>query len=180
MGTPKRKQRRRGTVTPQNARGTARPRQAPVSGANPFHLPTGQFSYIGRSHHTERASLREVLRYFGIEESSYAKQLIDYWDRDRSDLYLLAVRSIAAWLDFLPALSTRVILDRDAPLEEKSTDAISLQHHAYFEATMTLGDSVAAGLAGHPRAAVALIRPFLELATAEVFVNEPEGEDRLH
>jgi hypothetical protein len=65
-------------------------------------------------------------------------------------------------------------------LDEKSTDAISLQHHGYFEATMTLGDSVAAGLAGHPRAAAALIRPFMELATAEVYVNEPEGEERLH
>lgn len=95
MGTPKRQQRRRGNASARKLSGAGRRRQAPASGANPFHLPTWQFSYIGRSHHTERASLREVLRSFGIEESPYARQLIDYWDRNRSDLYLLALRSIA-------------------------------------------------------------------------------------
>jgi hypothetical protein len=124
--------------------------------------------------------LREVIGDFGIVESDYSKQLIDYWDGNRSAFYLLAVRSVAGWLDFLPALSTRVILDRGEHLDQKSADPIDLQHHAYFEAMTTLGDSLAAGLAGHPRAAFALIRPFLELATAEVYVNEQEGEERLH
>lgn len=152
----------------------------PIDAPNALHLPTGQFSYIGRSHHVERRSLREVLPYFGLEESPYTKQLIDYWDEQGSDLYLVAVRAVAGWLDFLPALSTRVILDRSPSTASGGVDAVSLQHHAYFEASMTLGDSIAAGIAGHPRAAFALVRPFVELATAEVWVNEPDGEERLH
>lgn len=180
MGTPRKKQRRQKPIGRRAGARHDKRGPLPASQPNPFHLPTGQFSYIGRSHHTERNSLRDVLQYFGIEESAYAKQLIDYWDRNTSGLYLLAVRAIAGWLDFLPALSTRVILDRGGEVDANSADIISLQHHAYFEATMTLGDSIAAGLAGHPRAAFALIRPFVELATAEVFVNEPETEGRLH
>lgn len=152
----------------------------PTDGPNALHLPTGQFSYIGRSHHTERRSLREVLPYFGLEETPYTKQLIDYWDEQGSDLYLLAVRAVAGWLDFLPALSTRVILDKSPGTGSGGVDPVSLQHHAYFEATMTLGDSIAAGLSEHPRAAFALVRPFVEMATAEVWVNEPDEEERLH
>jgi hypothetical protein len=172
---PRRREGRRASGHPRPSAGGA---GRLTDGSDALHLPTGQFSYIGRSHHKERHSLREILPYFGLEESPYAKQLLDYWDHQGSDLYLLAVRAIAGWLDFLPALSSRVIVDRGG--DPEGADAVTLQHHAYFEATMTLGDSVAAGLGGHPRAAFALVRPFIELATAEVWVNEPDGEERLH
>lgn len=177
MSTRRREKPKRTNRAERASQGESRRRPRPA--ADPFHLPTGRFSYGSRSNHVSRFSLREVLPYFGIEESPYSRRLIEFWDGDVSASYLLAVRSVAGWVDFLPALSIRVIPDPAAPIDQKGAEAITLQHHAYFEATMTLGDSIAAGLAGYPRAAFALIRPFLELATAEVYVNEQIGEERL-
>ena len=146
----------------------------------PRRLIGDRFSYIGRSQHVARRSLRDLFAYFEIDEPPQAKPMLDYWDDEQSPFYLLAVRAIGGWVDFLPALPTRVITDRTTEDGEAAADPIALAHHAYFEATLALGDSLAAGCGGHARAALALLRPFLEFAVTEVYVNEQNEEDRLH
>lgn len=147
---------------------------------SPGHATSGGFGYIGRAHHVPRTSLRDTLRYFEIDEPPEAQAPLDYWDREQSPLYLLAARGIGGWLDFLLALPTRAIADRSDEGDAARADPISLAHHSYLEATLTLGDSIAAGIAGHARAATALIRPFVEHAVTEVYVNRQEGDERLH
>lgn len=139
-----------------------------------------EFGYLGRSHHVSRTSLRELFPYFRIEEPPQAKPMLDYFDQEQSAMYLHAVGAIGGWLDFLPALPTRAIPDRSTNDSEALHDPIALAHHAYFEATLALGDSLAAGCGGHARAGLALLRPFVEFAVTEVYVNEQEDEARLH
>jgi hypothetical protein len=104
---------------------------------------------------------------------------VRHWDREPDEFYLLAVRAIGAWADYVVALPMPVMI----PEEElgkrhgpANADFILMQHHAYLEATLALGDGLAAGLAGHPRPALAVLRTFVESAVTEVYIHgDPSG-----
>lgn len=160
-----------------------RPSPATSSGEDPFVLPRASWSYPARSHHVPRSSLHDVLSYFEIAPTEYGRRLIERWDESGPDaFYLLGVRAIGGWLDFINALSMPIrIPDHELAKPRSPADPafVEMQHHAYLEATLTLGDSIAAGLAGYPRPAAAMIRPFVETAVSEVYVHGDDTGKRL-
>lgn len=160
-----------------------RPSPAASSAEDPFVLPRTSWSYPARTHDTPRTSLRDVLPYFEITPTEYGRRLIERWDEAASDaFYLRGVQAIGGWLDFINALSMPIRIPDDElakPRSPADPAFIEMQHHAYLEATLTLGDSIAAGLAGYPRPAAAMIRPFVEMAVTEVYVHGDDPGKRL-
>jgi hypothetical protein len=145
---------------------------------DPFRLPSGGYGYPAASGYVSRSSLRDILRYFSISLDPYGTKLVRYWDREPDEFYLLAVRAIGAWADYVIALPSPVMIPKEELGKRRSPNAdfVLMQHHAYFEATLALGDGLAAGLAGYPRPALATLRTFVESAITEVYIHgDPSG-----
>jgi hypothetical protein len=146
---------------------------------DPFHLPDGGYGIPAWSQHRSRMSLRDVLPYFGISLDQFGRRLLGRWDREPDEFYLMAVRSIGAWLDYVIALPMPVRIPTDELRKGRGPSDpafLEMQHHPYFQACLALGDGLAAGLAGHPRPALAMLRPFVESAIAEVYIHgDPDG-----
>ena len=146
---------------------------------DPFRFPSGAYGFPAAVEYRSRSSLSDVLPYFGITLDQYGQKLIRRWDREAGEFYPLAVRAIGAWADYVIALPMPVMI----PVEElgkrrgpADPGFILMQHHAYLEATLALGDGLAAGLSGHPRPALAMLRPFVESAVTEVYIHgDPSG-----
>lgn len=145
--------------------------------------PTVRFHYAAASTFVPKRSLTEVLQAFGVEARSQRKALIRSWDSTDDRFYRLLVRALGAWVDMLPGLPMPIRLPPELllrPVEgEAARDHLMLQHYPFIEATQHLGDSLAAGLDGHPRAAMALLRPFVEAAITEVWANEALDDKRI-
>ena len=149
---------------------------------SPFHLPTGGYGYPAAVHHVTRRSIRAVLPYFGFDLDEFGTTLVDRWDAEADEMYLLAARAIGGWVDYVLALPMPILIPEGElrrPRTPSDPAFIEMQHHAYFEATLALGDSLSAGLAGHPRAALATLRSFVECALAEVWVHGDREGRRL-
>jgi hypothetical protein len=135
------------------------------------------------SSHKPVASIRDVLLSFDIQLNPYGRKLIKRWDRSEDDFYVFGIRALGAWSQLVHVLAMPVRIPMEVLESGESRETLpaylELQHHAYFEATLHLGDSLAAGLAGHPRAAGALLRPFIETALVEVYVNGDMSGRRL-
>jgi hypothetical protein len=156
--------------------------QAPSDRWDPFRLPSGAFGFPVAVEHHERRSIRAVLPYFGIELDHYGETLVDRWDADASEFYLMAVRAIGAWVDYVIALPMPIRIphgELEKPAGPTDPKFIEMQHHAYFEATLALGDCIAAGVAGYPRPALATLRSFVESSLAEIYVHGDDSGRRL-
>lgn len=150
------------------------PAASPSGRPDPFRLPTGAYGFPAAVEHRPRTSIRDLLRYFGIPLDEFGETLVAHWDQEADAFYLMAVRAIGAWLDFLVALPmpVRIPPEELGKLHGPADPAfLEMQHHAYLQATLALGDGLAAGLAGHPRPALAMLRPFVESAIAEVYIH---------
>jgi len=123
--------------------------------------------------------MRAVLPYFGFDLDEFGTTVVERWDSEPDELYLLAVRAVGAWVDYVPALPMPILIPEGellGPRRPSDPAFIEMQHHTYFEATLALGDSLSAGLAGYPRAALAMLRSFIECALDEVWIHgDPEG-----
>jgi hypothetical protein len=168
---------REGTI---GATATAAGRPPGARPPDPFRLPTGAFGFPAATEHRPRASIQDVLPYLGISLDDFGRRLVGHWDQQADAFYLMAVRAIGAWLDYLIALPmpVRIPAEELRKLRGPADPAfLEMQHHAYMQATLALGDGLAAGLAGHPRPALAMLRPFIESAIAEVYIHG-DGEGR--
>lgn len=120
----------------------------------------------------ESFSLTKVLSVENSELTGFGRLLVDFLDRETESSkrsYLDLVWRVMAWLEFQDLM--------DLELEVKDSMNMLNYHYCYFEATRTLIESLHAGINGYFHAAVALLRPFIELAVLEVYFRKRKEID---
>ncbi len=133
-----------------------------------------RFEYFSRSLPAE--SLKDLLPHFGIQTDEARLERIEHWRESAPEVYERLVTSIHGWMAFQELLPLRARISAEETLD---LGRMNLQHFAYYEATLALGESLGSVLDGHPIAARAMLRPFVEQALAEVYVHGGNDERRI-
>lgn len=119
-------------------------------------------------------SLERVLHLKEDELNRFGRLLIDFLDKQPEDYkksYADLTWRIKAWLEF------QDLMDLEMDIEGSDTTAKLNYHYCYFEATRTLIESLHSGINGYFHAAIALLRPFIELAVLEIYFREKRKKE---
>lgn len=133
-----------------------------------------RFEYFARNLPAE--TIEDLLPHFGIEPTEAVAERIQRWREFSPEIYRRLVTSIHGWVAFQELLPLRTRSSAETTVD---LARMNLQHFPYYEATLALGESLGSVLDGHPIAARAMLRPFVEQALAEVHVHGGDDERRI-
>lgn len=168
---PRSRPKRSSTLNPAQDLDDERHADADTGAFSPGQL---HFEYFSRSQ--PAGDLEDLLPHFGIQTDEGRVERIARWRESAPEVLERLVTSIHGWMAFQELLPLRT---KASAKDSVDLGRMNLQHFPYYEATLALGESLGSVLDGHPIAARAMLRPFVEQALAEVHIHGGDDERRI-